>query len=458
MRQLGKGQSVMFFAPGEVDRRIRELISTRRKCKVGTGGIGILRWVMMFFAPGEVVRRIRNLIPTGREFKVGIRVIDILRWAMHETCDDITRHLPHWAQQGLDHCKRLEGYKQYRSTGDLTILKGAWSQHESRTLEEMYDPVASAQGAGLYREVNDIPSLRERLILLGVTQLTDVRMAEEQEREVNHEVERERQVERPPKVEPAMHTIHNDILTFIHTGIFPRDSTYILPLLAPTGIDKALDSTTDWSPSPRTTVDFATTTRHPSGEPLTDYLRPVNWVVSSGFGKDSVVIVISPYEANELLPIIRKSDKVRLHIYAPRVTASMRSFSHLTFHTIPKSPTIAWTSPPHTRMALNLFAGQLYFDSKEEYDRVCVLFALSMAHPDAEEIEVDGFVHPSYRTGASSPLSTSVIATFKKLTGLRRKGMGYDRTHLGRILDARPLIDSEFMLVEPEPQALSRVQ
>jgi hypothetical protein len=26
MRQLGKGQSVMFFAPGEVDRRIRGLI------------------------------------------------------------------------------------------------------------------------------------------------------------------------------------------------------------------------------------------------------------------------------------------------------------------------------------------------------------------------------------------------------------------------------------------------
>ena len=28
MRQLGKGHSVMFFAPGEVDRRIRSLIPT----------------------------------------------------------------------------------------------------------------------------------------------------------------------------------------------------------------------------------------------------------------------------------------------------------------------------------------------------------------------------------------------------------------------------------------------
>ena len=260
-------------------------------------------------------------------------------------------------------------------------------------------------------------------------------MAEEQEREVNHEVERERQVERPPKVKPATHTIRNDIRTFVRTGKLPSRLTHIIPLLAPTGIDVALDSTPDWSTSPRTTVDFATTTRYPGEEPLMDYLRPVNWIVSSGFGKDNVAIVMSPYEANELLPEIRKSGNVRLHIYAPRVTASMRSFSDLTFHTIPdpEPSAITWTSPAHTQIALNLFAGHLYFDSKEEYDRVCQLFALSMAHPGAQEIEVDGFVQPQHRTGASSPLTVSVITTFERLTGLRRKGMGYDKTHLGRV-------------------------
>ena len=408
MRQLGKGQSVMFFAPGEVDRRIR------------------------------------GLIPGGQESENGIRVIDILRWAMHETCEDIDRHLPHWAQQGVDHHRRFSAYEEYRSTGDLTVLESAWLQPESRTLEEMYDPVSRARAAGLYQEIDDIPSLRERLEHLGVTQLSDVRMAEEQEREVNHEVERERQVQRPPKVEPATHSIHKDIRTFICTGRLPRRPTHIIPLLAPTRIDEALESTTDWSPSPLTTVDFATTTRYPSREPLTDYLRPVNWVVSSGFGKDSVAIVISPYEANELLPTIRKGGKVRLHVYAPRVTVSMRSFSDLTFHTISGSPATAWMVPAPTRIELDLFAGQLYFDSRDDYERVCVLFGLHMAHPGAEKIEVDGFVRVEYRTGESSPLSASVISTFKILTGLRRKGMGYDKTHLGRVLDARPL-SNEFM-------------
>ncbi|KAH8992967.1 hypothetical protein EDB92DRAFT_1796839 [Lactarius akahatsu] len=407
MRQLGKGQSVMFFAPGEVDRQI---------C---------------------------GLIPRGQESENGVRVIDILRWAMHETCLDIGHHLPHWAQQGIDHHRRFSAYKQYNSTGDLGVLKHSWLQRESQTLEEMYEPAWNAQVAGLSPEINGIPSLRERLEHLGVTQLIDVRMAEEQEREVNHEVERERHVEPPPKVYPAKHIIHDDLRDFIRTGSLPMSSRYIIPLFSQTGIDKALDSTEEWSPSPLATTDFAITTRCSSVVRLSDYLRPVNWVLSSGSGKDGTVIVISPHEANELLPIIRQSGKVRLHVYAPRVTASMRSFSDLAFYTITRSPARELTAPAPLRIELNLFAGQLYFDSKEQYERVCELLALHMAHPGAKRVEVDGFVPLAYRTGEGSPFSVSVVSIFKELTGLRRKGMGFGGTDLGRVLDARPL-SSEF--------------
>ncbi|KAI0297839.1 hypothetical protein B0F90DRAFT_1811021 [Multifurca ochricompacta] len=363
MRQLGKGQSVMFFAPGEVDRRIR------------------------------------NLIPSEGGPCYRVDVLDILRWAMHETCEDTRHHLPHWAEQGLDHHKRFAAYKLHSWTGNLGTLKGTWLQPESRTLEEI---------------------LRERIERLGMRTLADVRMAEEQEREVNHEIERERQVERPPKVYPAQHVICDVIRAFVRTGILAKSSRYILPLFAPTGIHTALDSVSEWSPSPLATADFATTTTNSNGSELTDYLRPINWVLSSGSGKDSTVIVISPHEANE-------------------VTASMRSFSDLGFYSIPVLPTGSWSPPAHVRMELNLFAGQLYFDSREEYERICALLALHMVHPSAERIEVDGFVPPQYRTGESSPFTTSKITLFKKLIGLRRKGMAYGGTDLGRVLDARPL-------------------
>jgi hypothetical protein len=156
------------------------------------------------------------------------------------------------------------------------------------------------------------------------------------------------------------------------------------------------------------------------------------------------VIVISPDEANELLPIIRKSAVVQLHIYSPRVTASMRSFSDLTFYTIPEPPK-KWKANAHIRTELDLFAGQLYFDSEVEYRRMCVLLALHMAYPGAKRIEVDGFVRREYRTDSTrrSPLTVSAVATFKRLTALRRKGMGFGGTDLGRLLDARPL-SSEF--------------
>ncbi|KAH9980607.1 hypothetical protein BJV74DRAFT_898252 [Russula compacta] len=400
MRQLGKGHSVMFFAPGEVDRRIR------------------------------------SLIPSETDPGCRIQVLDVLRWAMHETCEDIRHHLPYWAEQGLDHHKRFAAYQNF-----------AWLQPESRTLEEMY---SNSPAASMNSEIRGVPSLRERIVRLGVTKLVDVRAAEEQEREVCHEVERERQIERPPRAQAARHMIYPEVRRFIDTGNLSRFSRRIYPLLLPITINmaQALDSMTEWSPSPLATADFTTTVVGLDGSGLTDYLRPINWILSSGSGKDSVVLAISPYEAHELLPLIRKSKKVRLHIYTPRVTSSMRSFSDLRFYSIPAdSSGERWSAPAHVRIELNLFAGQLYFDSREEYERVCVLLALSIAHPGAKYNDVDGFVPPAYRTGGNSPFMKSKISMLKMLIGLRRKGMGYHRTHLGQILNTNPLSEETLSLL-----------
>jgi hypothetical protein len=403
MRQLGKGHSVMFFAQGEVDRRILSLIPN-------------------------------GIAPGGR-----VHVLDVVRWAMHETCGDIGYHLPFWALQGLDHHKRFAAYEEYRSSRNPGALKSAWLQSESQTLEKMYWS-ATRESCKVYAEIKSIPSLRERIELLGVMKAVNARMTEEQEREVIHEVEPGTNIERP-RFQPAKHIIQGDILAFIETGHLPTSSIYISPLFAPINMSNALDSTDEWFPSPLATADFTTTNFNSNGMGLTEYLRPVNWILSSGAGKDSIVVVISPYEANALLPIIRKSDKVRLHIYAPRVTPYMCSFSNLDFFTISASTTESWSAPAHVITELNLFAGQLYFDNKSEYDRVCALLALSMAHPKAKQVEMDGFVLPAYRTGKDSPFARSQIPVLKKLMHIRRKGMDYHRTHMGQILSGKPLSD-----------------
>jgi hypothetical protein len=412
MRQLGKGHYVMFFAPGEVDRRIRSLIPNR-------------------MASGD-----------------RIKVLDVVRWAMHETCESISHYLPFWVQQGIDHHKRFRAYEEHRSAAHSNDLRRAWLQSELQTLEEMYW-IAARTDVSL--EINSVPSVSQRTekLGLGVMKLVNIRIAEEQEREVNHEVEaRHRRRPSPttnhlplslPRVQPARHVIHGDIRKFIETGILQRSSMHISPLWVPLDMANALDSTTEWSPSPLATADFVKTTLDSDGLHLTEFLRPVNWILSSGTGKNSIVIVISPYEANELLPIIRKSNKVRLHIYAPRLSSTMHSFSDLTFYSIPDSPGRPWPAPMHIRIELNLFSGQLYFDSREEYENVCVLLALWMAHPGTERSDIDGFVPPAYRTRRESPFARSMVPILKTLTGLRRKGVDYNRTHLGQILNAKPL-------------------
>jgi hypothetical protein len=412
MRQLGKGHSVMFFAPGEVDRRIR------------------------------------NFIPGQMETGSRIRVLDVVRWTMHETCESISHYLPFWAQQGLDHHKRFSAYEEYRSTCNLEDLRNAWLQSESQTLEELHWTSAAVD---MSSEINSVPTMGQRIKKLGIKKLIDIRIAEEQEREVNHEVEPKHDSERLtpsrtsiPRVQPAQHIIHEDIREFIETGKLPSSSMQISPLLAPINMANSLDSTTGWSPSPRATADFVTTTLDSDGVGLTEYLRPVNWILSSGSGRGSTVVVISPYEANELLPIIRKSNKVRLHIYAPRLTSAMHSFSDLTFYSISGSPEQpSWSAPMHIKIELNLFAGQLYFDSREEYEKVCVLLALWMAHPGTERSDIDGFVPSAYRTRGGSPFARSRIPILKTLIGLRRKGTDYHRTHLGQILNAKPLSDED---------------
>ncbi|KIM42919.1 hypothetical protein M413DRAFT_409020 [Hebeloma cylindrosporum] len=99
MRKLGHGQSIVFCAPPEVDRRIREA-----------------------------------------EGVDSVKVIDVLSWVMSNTCIDIEHHIPHWVQQGLDFHRRQSGDAAFAaSDSDVETLKESWLQPAARSLDEMYD-------------------------------------------------------------------------------------------------------------------------------------------------------------------------------------------------------------------------------------------------------------------------------------------------------------------------------
>ncbi|KAI0944323.1 hypothetical protein AcW1_002063 [Taiwanofungus camphoratus] len=332
MRKLGDGQSVMFFTPQDIDRKIREVASN----------------------------------PLDK-----VEVSDILQWSMLETYKDIEHHLPQWAQQEYQYEKRSRAWEQIWNQSEsindtlIGLLKSAWLQKESRTLEEMYGshPDADHQLDLPF----SIPALRERCKKLGWTSLRGTRLDEEQEREVSHEVEQERQVERPPKTKAAVHQVHRFVRDLACTGILNHDSAAFV--LVSVILEHAItpQDYSVWSSRLYATRDFATTIEG-SFSSASDYLRPINWILSNNSLDD--LVILSPYEVNELLPKIRRSKTVHLHIYAPRIAESMRSFDDLMFHCIPSlSPSWAARNG-ETIIQLNLWAGQLYLKDYGEYLRV----------------------------------------------------------------------------------------
>jgi len=182
----------------------------------------------------------------------------------------------------------------------------------------------------------------------------------------------------------------------------------------------------------------------------------MNWIVSGGtrgrYGNAlPVLVALSQFEVNELLPIIRQNEKLRLHLYSPRLTQEMHIFDDLAYHCVPSLPISppSQVNPQYT-LELNIFAGQLFFSTYDAYLRFCDFFAVMTNGTDKSvNCEIDGWVRPSNRVGqmAESPFSENPLLLLKELMGARRKGMNYDSTHIGKILRARRLNSGDIEVV-----------
>ncbi|KAJ7574867.1 hypothetical protein C8J56DRAFT_1124648 [Mycena floridula] len=373
-----------------------------------------------------------------------VQSLDILRWAMMETCTEITHFSRHWAEQGLDYQKRSIPYQTLLDGGtNPAEMESTWLQAEARSLESMYgvqDSATTTQGD----EIMDIPELRARLVMVGVEKFYGINKDEEQERELSHEVELERQIERPPKTEPAEHSLDPSLRMFIATGIIPTNSSAIQPLWT---CFPSFKHRTQSLNHIYATKDFSRTVvmRKVDTSDIHEFLRPVHWILSGKPvlpGAGCILVIISPFEANELLPLIRTNSNVHLHLYAPRVLSEMKTFEDLKFNCIPTLPE-SWVPPSRRTMTqLNLFAGQLYFNNFSAYQDACNYLGLDPGH--AERTDSDGFVRPEYREQLSPEFTESPVLSMKDLISARRKGNGYGPTHVGKMLQSRAMSEEDF--------------
>jgi hypothetical protein len=413
----------------------------------------------MFFAPLECDRRIRSHMSRSDG---PVQTRDILLWILNKTCEDNSHWLSHWCSQGVEYARRSQSERCYREGGseDITILQQGWLAIEAKTLEDMYGTRQIADN--LMKLASEIPAMRAQLDALGITSLDDPRTDEEQEREVRHEVERERQIERPKKASPRDHHLHADVQYFAKHGTVPQASKAFLPMMHAVPSDAADKSL--WSRSLLVTVDFTRTVSGVSGAKLSSYMRPVHWLASGQAHDGSMVFVaLSPFEVNELLPVIRKSRAISLHVYSARAVQSMQPLSNLQFYSIPSPPVPSRTPPIAIQSQLELFAGSLYLHDYPTYLELCAFLGVytresASLYEDRElRRSSDGFIPPEARrdTGAlrlalhafgGRSFQSSPVQALKQLVSLRRQGIDFLRTHWGQILHGRQLTQDDFRI------------
>ncbi|KAF8434504.1 hypothetical protein L210DRAFT_3649011 [Boletus edulis BED1] len=404
MRKLGHGHSVMFFAPPEVDHNIRAVVGKT--------------------APDAQVT-----------------TVDILCWAMRETWSDIQQRAPYWAQQGMSHKSRYNAWSQF-ARGGLTRkeLTDAWLQPELKSLADLYAPRETTHPSSTLSALD--PEILQRCKNLGVLSLPKARMDEEQEREVHREREREREMELPPKAKPAQHYPHPDVKNLVKTGIIPplHSRSGFQPVFAMLGKSSAATCDADvWSPRVLATVDFCRTIKPESTRGTIDqYLRPVQWILTSKKERDPTLVVLSPFEADYFMPDIRASENVHLHVYAPRTSQRMKPSDDLRLYSIPPLPS-DWIPPRDLIDQLSVFAGQLYLSDYESYTRLCRFLDVDDTTVRRNLFNIPGSFEEMAITFSGSPLP-SVMA----LLAIRSRGRPFAHTHMGKILQGQPLSREDF--------------
>jgi len=417
MRKLGQGQAVTFIVPAEIETKILEVTNKKE---------------------GEA-----------------ISVEDVLIWSISETLMDLRKTLPLWATQGIRHDwqETIWQATKRKNTYEMTSKDAKhFLEDETQTLNDRYRPHSAPQpllATSAAPPNTSIRAILDRCKKFNVLNFEETTLQEEQERELAPELEAERQTERPEALPSKKHQLCEELRMFVRTGKVQR-GVFRPAFQAFAQTSAAADVNLAHFPSDiLATDDFMRTVQLPTVRPCSDsYQRPVQWLLTDRTDPErpSIIIIISPYEAQELLSDIRGSSFVTLHIYAPRPHLSSRPLDDLRLYTTPRVPE-GWVFPRRAMLLLNLFSGQLYFSSFAEYRDMCELLGLAwkpMSGDNGVKVEADGFIVRGVSLAAVG-FSRSPVRFLKALlTKVRRDCKSIDKTHWGRVLAGEFLTEADF--------------
>ncbi|KAH7095848.1 hypothetical protein FB567DRAFT_624053 [Paraphoma chrysanthemicola] len=417
MRQLGKGQSVVFLAPEEIATKIYEL--------------------------------------TSNDFDDPVTVRDVLYWSVRETWNDLKKSMPLWAVQG----HRFISQQHLLQDSNITKEQAKeFLEDEGQNIESRYSPTIqgnklTAKSKNWDLDNQDLNQIVVRCQGFGAIGDVAAEFEEEQERELAPEQEEQREVERPKKMEPSKHDVHKHLQSLTTSGKITKTSRAFTPAFQSLQSTSAADlgKLAQFPTDLLVSADFMKTVKKPTGTKkgnlVSDlFQRTVQWVISVPNSNDESTIqhlvIISPHEANKLRPSISRTKKVTLHLFAPRTNSSCAPLDMLDLYTVGRD--FDPSSVPRSLIAqLNLFAGSLYLRSLDEYVELCDF--LGLLHGDAvagQRVGADGFITPP--AGKWGLKDSPVPLLRALLMRIRKEGDGLEVTHLGKMLNGIRLEEADF--------------
>ena len=398
-----------------------------------------------FYSPPEVHQSILDRLNKSDSFHPDSAAV--LAWVFGQTCDILEQQEPSYFAQALHHMQQKQARLSYPSFLSDEYARSeflsAILQKEALLVKDMYQPGGnrrtgfnkhSVWDASLQREIKILQDRQKRFqdngsaVHASVLEEVEIEQERELELEMEHEVENVREVQLPPRFRALpVSNLHGDIERFAMFGrLIPGSSAYqpMFSALSQTalGLKRCVSSSMPsnlWiSAQFSRTVDVC--------QPNDVYVRTSQWVLWSS--KSEKALVISPEEANTLIPILRRKIECRdvhLIVYTAPVTRRMLHFNSLDYHATPPLP-VGFKPPKWLSVELGIFSGRLYLDWHEYTE---LLGYLGLKH--------DLSTHPDARQFAAKPLTF-----LHKWTDVRRKGQDFEHTPMGFITTGKPLTEN----------------
>ncbi|EHA57725.1 hypothetical protein MGG_13076 [Pyricularia oryzae 70-15] len=302
-----------------------------------------------------------------------------------------------------------------------------------QTIEDFYKP-GERQTKFCYADASNhkgASNIVKHCAQFGEVNFDSAVLQEKQEREFAPEIEQERQIKRPRFAKPATHRLDPVVVDFAKTGILPAGFAFFKPAF------ESLELLIAAKLIPK----------------LSEFSQNVLWVLTSTGGDHRSgtvkhLVIVSPFEAQNLLDTVRHNAKTILHLYAPRSKLGFESLKNLRLYPTPALPT-EWSIPRHLILQLNLFAGQFYISSFADYTALCDILGLDWEGGGKDGLVVcaNGFIDPALNPGKSLKHSFehSPVGFLKVyLTKVRRDCESIEKTHMGKILNAVILRPEDF--------------